>query len=100
MAATEKSYTLSPAFLKNVLNDIAEMRKAKVTGESEDRLEIDTDMYGIKTAYRFRMTRGPSVTLLAVETDGESENARGGVQMMIAMIDGMIGSLASDGVRP
>ena len=90
MASSEKMYLNAPALLLNILYDIVEMRKAKITHEDEKTLAIDTEMYGIKTGFLFRVTPFVSGTSVSVETDGNDENAVRRVQLMFATLDNMI----------
>ena len=91
MAVIEKKYALAPAVVLNVVNDIAEMRKAPLKREDGGLLVMDTEMYGIKTVYIFRITSSSAGTTVAIETDGESENDERRVRLMFATLDNMLG---------
>ena len=90
MAEQEKIYNHAPALILNVINDIAEMRKARVTHSAQNELDMETDMYGIKTAYCFKLTRGTAETKLKVASGGEDEIARQNVAVMFTLLDGML----------
>ena len=91
MAILEKQYDYSPAVLLNIVNDIAEMRKANVTRLDAERLLVDTEMYGIKTGYVFRIVPVGAGTSISVETGGESGGAGRNVDLMFATIENMLG---------
>jgi hypothetical protein len=87
MAAIEKNYQLNPAFLLNAIYDVAEMRKAKVIGAGENGVELETEMYGIKTLYSFRLSCGQAGTALSVESEGDMD-------VMFALLESIIDPLA------
>jgi len=93
MAVVEKVYQLPPEFLLNAIYDVAEMRKAKVARISDDELEMVTEMYRIKTTYRFRLERGSSDVKLSVDSDGEDENAQRDAEFMLAVLDGLVSQI-------
>ena len=97
MASVEKVYENTPNFLLNILYDIVEMRKATVTHEGREILAIDTEMYGIKTGYIFRIIPSSAGTSVEVETEGNDENAERRAQLMLDTLDNMIGSFAQAG---
>ena len=85
-----KSYAHTPALLMNIINDIAEMRKAKVIQPNIGTLIMDTEMYGIKTEYRFLIEYPIPEASVTVETDGEDEEAERRVQLMFATLENML----------
>jgi hypothetical protein len=90
MAVIEKSYPLVPAILWNAVADITEMRKGKSKRIDDESMMLDTEMYGIKTEYRFKLTRGPTETTVTIETEGDSENDERRVQLMFTTLDNML----------
>ncbi len=90
MAAIEKYYPLTPTFLMNAVCDVAELRKAKVTYPSDNEIIMETEMYKRKKSYLFRLTRGGSGTTLTIETEGDTENARNSITLMLSILDGII----------
>ena len=46
------------------------MCNAKVTHSAQNELDMETDMYVIKTAYCFKLTRGTEETKLKVASGG------------------------------
>lgn len=92
MAVLENTYRLPPAVLWQAINDIVEMRKAKIKHTDEKSMVIDTAMYKIKTVYAFRVDCvSPGVTTVAVETDGQSEEDERSVRLMLTTLDSMLG---------
>jgi hypothetical protein len=91
MIVMKKSYEQSPAILWNLVCDIAEMRKGKVTRRDGESMAIDTEMYGISTRYIFRVARSGTGTAVSVETEGESEDDRRRVDLMFATLENMLG---------
>ena len=91
MAVKEKFYQLTPESLKNVICDVAEMRKAKITRPG-GMLEVEmiTEMYRIKTSYIFRMTREKTGTTLSIESGNGDDNSVEDVEFMFVILDGMI----------
>jgi hypothetical protein len=98
MAVMEKSYGQPPVILWNLVNDIVEMRKGKVTRSDASSMTVETEMYGIKTEYVFRVTRSGAGTLVAVETEGESADDRRRVELMFATLENMLGSFEKPAV--
>jgi len=90
MAVMEKTFNQNPTVLLNIVNDIAEMRKASVRRMDRERVLVDTDMYRIKTAYVFRIVPVEAGTSVTVETDGEDDNAARNVQLMFTTIENML----------
>ena len=86
MAVMEKTYRQSLSILLNIVNDIAEMRKTDVKRMDGERVLIDTEMYGIKTAYVFRIVPAGAGTSVAVETEGKDDSAQRSVELMFATI--------------
>ena len=90
MAVMEKTYAQPAAVLLNLVNDIVEMRKAKITHSDRATLVIDTEMYGIKTEYRFRVVPHLAETSVTIETEGEDDHARRRVELMFATLENML----------
>ena len=90
MAAVEKTYAQPSAVLLNLVNDIVEMRKAKITHSDGATLVVNTDMYGIKTEYRFHVASRITGTSVTIETEGEDDHARRRVELMCATLENML----------
>ena len=98
MTATKKSYPLSPEVLLNVIYDIQEMRKAMLTGTPVEKagvteVEMVTEMYRIKEAYLFRLTRGKAGTTVEIESDDGKDVVQQSVHSMLYTLDGMVAPL-------
>ena len=95
MAATKKFYPLSPEVLLNAIYDIQEMRKALVVGTPVEKaavteVEMITEMYRIKKAYLFRLTRGKAGTTVEIESDDGKDDIQQSVSFMLNTLDGMV----------
>jgi len=95
MAFMEKFYPLKPEIMKNVICDVAEMRKAKTTSSSVEigdavEVKMTTEMYKIKTVYTFGLTRDEAGTKLSIESGNGDENSIQNVEFMFIILDGMI----------
>ena len=90
MAVLEKKYTCKSVILLNIVYDIAEMHKAKVTRLDRERLLIDTEMYGIRTEYVFRIAPLPTGTLVSVATECQDASADRLIQLMFAILENML----------
>ena len=90
MAVSEKFYSYTPVFLMNAVCDVAEMRKAKITYPSKGEMMMETEMYKIKKAYMFRLADADGGATLAIETDGDTEDARQSITLMFSILDGII----------
>ena len=91
MAVMEKTYEQSQSILLNVLYDIAEMRKTDVKRLDGERYLMNTEMYGIKTPYIFRLVPAGTGTSVAVETEVSQEGAEQNIELMFATIENMLG---------
>lgn len=89
MAVIEKTYDLSPAMLWNAVADIVEMRRGRTTHHDDESMTVVTEMYRIKTEYRFRVIPVLAKTTMIIETDGESENDKRRIELMFATLDNM-----------
>jgi hypothetical protein len=94
MTVMDKSYPIAAEIVWNVVADIAEMRKGKVTRNDSESMILETEMYGIKTQYDFRVARSPTGTTVTIETEGKSEEDERGVQLMFASLDNMLAPFA------
>ena len=97
MAVMEKIYAYPPSVLLNLINDIAEMRKAPVSRIDGTSLLVDTEMYGIRTGYVFRTVPVPSGTSVTVETEGDDGYAEQCVRLMFATLENMLGLFRLEG---
>jgi hypothetical protein len=97
LAVARKKYPYKPLILYNLANDIVEMYKAKITLEDGERFGFNTDMYGKKTEYMFRMTKQPDGCLLSIATDGEDEKAARRLSFMFSIVDNMLAPLVENG---
>ena len=93
MAETVKKYPYSASLLYNLACDIVEMYKAEVTEDSVERFRFTTVMYEQKTGYLFKIEKQEDGCLLAIETDGEGEQAERQVAFMFAIVDDMLAQL-------
>ena len=90
MAVSKKIYSYTPVFLMNAVCDVAEIRKAKITYPSKGEMMMETEMYKIKKVYLFRLTDADGGTVLSIETDGDTEDARQSIALMFSILDGII----------
>jgi len=90
LVVMEKSYPLIPAILWNAIADITEMWKGKTKRIDDEGIILDTEMYGIKTEYRFYLRHGPTETSVTIETDGDSAEDERRVALMFATLENMI----------
>jgi hypothetical protein len=88
----EKTYSAAPAIIWNMVADIVEMRKGKVTRNDNASMTLETEMYGILTKYVFRVAHSTAEAKVTVETDGKSAEDLRGVQLMFSTLDNMLGS--------
>ena len=90
MAVMEKIYNQNQSVLLNVLFDIAEMRKTSVKRLDQERFLMDTEMYGRKIPYIFRIVPAGEGTSVTVENEGEKDYAGQGVELMFAIIENLL----------
>ena len=90
MAVIEKSYTQSPEVLWNVINDIVEMRKGKVSHYDGSSIAVATEMYGIKTEYVFRVTCMDDQTSVSIETGCEGGDETMQIELMFTTLEKML----------
>ncbi|MFV0464788.1 MAG: hypothetical protein ACK5ML_01840 [Lachnospiraceae bacterium] len=91
MAAAQKSYTQCPEIIWNLVNDYVEMRKGSIRSITEESMIVETDMYKIKTLYLIRITKSYlGGTILSVETLGDSEDDRVGIEIFFLTIENLL----------
>ncbi len=86
-----QEYDLSPAILWNGIYDVAEMHRAKIKRRQEDFALIETEMYKIKTTYKFCVQPNPhggaSVT---VEADGSNADDERRLRLLFAALNSFL----------
>jgi hypothetical protein len=65
--------------------------QGKVTHYDAESMTIDTEMYGIKTGYLFRVVRSGTGATVTVETEGEDGDDRQRTELMFATLENMLG---------
>ena len=93
MASAQKKYPYSSAMLYNLVFDIAEMYKAKVTENNIERVGFTTEMYGQMTDYLFIIEKQEDGCLLSVETTDEDEESEKQLSFMLSIVDNMLAQL-------
>ncbi len=101
MAIMVQAYDLSPAVLWNGIYDVAEMHRAKIKKEHEDVALIETEMYKIKTTYKFRVQPNPNGgASVMVETDGTNEDDERRLRLLLTALESFLASFTEKPVPP
>ena len=69
------------------------MLKARVTKDTVNLVCFTARMYKQKTCYQLRITKQSDGCMLAVETPGDGEDSQKRIDLIFAIVDGMLAQL-------
>ena len=100
LAILEKRYRYSSGLIYNLVCDIAEMLRAKITKDTVKLVCFTTKMYWQKTNFMFSITALPDGCLLSIETPGGDEWAERQLALMLTIADKMLELLPDKTIMP